>query len=101
MKIIRDDLEAIKAKYPSERKTEVSVDYGEIDDEDLIDEEDVVISMTHGGYIKRFPVAEYRAQNRGGVGVTGHKPKEDDFVEQMFVCSTHIPILLFSNLGKV
>ena len=101
MKIVRDDLEAIKAKYPSERKTEVSVDYGEIDDEDLIDEEDVVISMTHGGYIKRFPVAEYRAQNRGGVGVTGHKPKEDDFVEQMFVCSTHIPILLFSNLGKV
>ncbi len=101
MKLIRDDLEAIKAKYPSERKTEVSVDYGEIDDEDLIDEEDVVISMTHGGYIKRFPVAEYRAQNRGGVGVTGHKPKEDDFVEQMFVCSTHIPILLFSNLGKV
>ncbi len=101
MKIIRDDLETIKAKYPSERRTEVSVDYGEIDDEDLIDEEDVVISMTHGGYIKRFPVAEYRAQNRGGVGVTGHKPKEDDFVEQMFVCSTHIPILLFSNLGKV
>ncbi len=101
MKIIRDDLEVIKAKYPSERRTEVSVDYGEIDDEDLIDEEDVVISMTHGGYIKRFPVAEYRAQNRGGVGVTGHRPKEDDFVEQMFVCSTHIPILLFSNLGKV
>ncbi len=101
MKIIRDDLEAIKAKYPSERKTEVSVDLGDIEDEDLIDEEDVVISMTHGGYIKRFPVAEYRAQNRGGVGITGHRPKEDDFVEQMFVCSTHIPILLFSNLGKV
>ncbi len=101
MQIIRDDLTAIKAKYPSGRKTEVSVDYGEIDDEDLIDEEDVVISMTHGGYIKRFPASEYRAQNRGGVGVTGHKPKEDDFVEQMFVCSTHIPILLFSNLGKV
>lgn len=99
--IIRTDLLAIKAKYPSERKTEISVDYGEIEDEDLIDEEDVVISMTHGGYVKRFPVAEYRAQNRGGVGVTGHKPKEDDFVEQMFVCSTHKPILLFSNFGKV
>lgn len=101
MEIIKNDLIAIKGKYPSERKTEVSVDYGAIEDEDLIDEEDVVISMTHGGYIKRFPVAEYRAQNRGGVGVTGHKPKEDDFVEQMFVCNTHKPILLFSNFGKV
>ncbi len=99
--IIKNDLLAIKAKYPSERKTEISVDYGEIEDEDLIDEEDVVISMTHSGYVKRFPVAEYRAQNRGGVGITGHRPKEDDFVEQMFVCSTHNNILLFSNFGKV
>lgn len=99
--IIRNDLIAIKGKYPSPRKTEISVDFGAIEDEDLIDEEDVVISMTHGGYVKRFPVSEYRAQNRGGVGVTGHKPKEDDFVEQMFVCSTHIPILFFSNFGKV
>ncbi len=101
LEIIKNDLLAIKAKYPSERKTEISVDYGAIEDEDLIDEEDVVISMTHGGYIKRFPVAEYRAQNRGGVGITAHRPKEDDFVEQMFVCSTHKPILLFSNFGKV
>lgn len=99
--IIRNDLTVIKSKYPSPRKTEISVDYGAIEDEDLIDEEDVVISMTHGGYVKRFPVSEYRAQNRGGVGVTGHKPKEDDFVEQMFVCSTHVPILFFSNFGKV
>lgn len=101
MEIIRTDLLAIKAKYPTERQTEISVDYGAIEDADLIDEEDVVISMTHGGYIKRLPVAEYKAQNRGGVGVTGHKPKDDDFVEQMFVCSTHVDILLFSNLGKV
>ncbi len=99
--IIRNDLIEIKGKYPSERKTEVSVDLGEIEDEDLIDEEDVVISMTHGGYVKRYPASEYRAQNRGGVGVTGHKPKEDDFVEEMFVCSTHVPILFFSNLGRV
>ena len=99
--IIKNDLLAIKAKYPSERKTEISVDYGAIEDEDLIDEEDVVISMTHGGYIKRIPVAEYRAQNRGGVGITAHRPKEDDFVEQMFVSSTHNRILLFSNFGKV
>ncbi len=99
--IIRADLLTIKAKYPCERKTEISVDYGDIEDEDLIEREDVVISMTHGGYIKRFPVSEYRAQNRGGVGITGHRPKEDDFVEQMFVCSTHDDILLFSNFGKV
>ena len=99
--IIKTDLLAIKAKYPSERRTEISVDYGEIDDEDLIDEEDVVISMTHSGYVKRIPVTEYRAQNRGGVGVTAHRPKDDDFVEQMFVCSTHNDILLFSNFGKV
>lgn len=99
--IIKNDLLTIKAKYPSERKTEISIDYGEIDDEDLIDEEDVVISMTHGGYIKRYPVAEYHAQNRGGVGITAHRPKEDDFVEAMFVCSTHQSILLFSNFGKV
>ena len=101
LEIIKADLLAIKAKYPSERKTEISVDYGEIEDEDLIDVEDVVISMTHSGYVKRIPVAEYRAQNRGGVGITAHRPKDDDFVEQMFVCSTHNDILLFSNFGKV
>ncbi len=101
MQIIKNDLIAIKGKYPSGRKTEVSVDYGDIEDEDLIDEEDVVISMTHGGYVKRIPLTEYKAQHRGGVGVTGHRPKEDDFVEQMFVCSTHHNILFFSNYGKV
>ena len=101
LEIIKNDLITIKGKYPSERKTEISVDYGDIEDEDLIDEEDVVISMTHGGYVKRIPLAEYRAQNRGGVGITGHKPKDEDFVEQMFVCSTHVPILFFSNFGKV
>ncbi len=101
MAIIRADLLAIRGKYPSPRKTEISVDYGDIEDADLIDEEDVVISMTHGGYVKRFPVAEYRAQNRGGVGITGHKPKEDDFIEHMFVCNTHRPVLFFSNFGKV
>ena len=94
--IIKNDLITIKAKYPSDRKTEISVDVGNIDDEDLIDEEDVVISMTDGGYIKRIPVVEYRAQNRGGVGITGHRPKEDDFVEQMFICSTHDNVLLRS-----
>ena len=101
MAIIRDDLTEIKNKYPSPRKSEISVDYGNIDDEDLIDREDVVISITHSGYIKRLPVAEYKAQGRGGRGITAHRPKDEDYVEKMFVCSTHDPILLFSSKGKV
>ena len=101
MDIIRGDLVTIKEKYPSPRKTEISVDYGNIDDEDLIDREDIVITITHGGYIKRLPVDEYKAQGRGGRGITGHRPKEEDYVEKMFVCCTHDPILLFSSKGKV
>ena len=101
MAIIRDDLTDIKTRYPSPRKTEISLDYGSIDDEDLIDREDVVISLTHSGYIKRLPVAEYKAQGRGGVGLTAHKPKDEDYVEKMFVACTHDPILLFSSKGKV
>ena len=99
--IIKNDLIEIKNRYPSPRKTEISVDYGNIDDEDLIDREDVVISLTHSGYIKRLPVAEYKAQGRGGRGITAHRPKDEDYVEKMFVCSTHDPILLFSSKGKV
>ncbi len=100
--IIKDDLLEIKRKYPSERKTEVVVDFtGDIDDADLIPEEQVVVSMTHSGYVKRLPVAEYRAQNRGGMGVTAHRPKDEDFVEKMFVCSSHADLLLFSDFGKV
>ena len=101
MEIIRNDLTEIKAKYPSPRKTEISVDYGNIDDEDLIDREDIVITITHGGYIKRLPVDEYKAQGRGGRGITAHKTKDEDYVEKMFVCCTHDPILLFSSKGKV
>ena len=101
MAIIREDLLEIKNKYPSPRKTEISVDYGNIEDEDLIDREDVVISITHSGYIKRLPVAEYKAQGRGGKGITAHRPKDEDYVEKMFVSCTHDPILLFSSKGKV
>ncbi len=97
--IIRTDLQEIKRKYPGERKTEIEVDFGDIDDADLIPEEQVVISLTHSGYVKRLPVGEYRAQHRGGMGITAHKPKDEDFVENMFVCSTHDDILLFSNRG--
>ena len=99
--IIKEDLAAIRDKFPGERKTELSYDYGEIDVEDLIEEEDVVISMTHSGYVKRQPVAEYKAQRRGGMGVTAHRPKDEDFVERLFISSTHDNILFFSNFGKV
>lgn len=99
--IIKTDLCTIRDSYPSERKTELSYDYGEIDIEDLIEEEEVVISMTHSGYVKRQPVAEYKAQRRGGMGVTAHKPKEEDFVEKLFISSTHDNILFFSSYGKV
>ena len=101
LEIIKNDLLEIKRKYPSERKTEIAVDFGDIEDADLIPVEQVVISLTHSGYIKRLPVAEYKAQHRGGMGVTAHRPKEEDFVESMFVCSSHDDILMFSSVGKV
>ena len=102
LEIIKNDLLEIKRKYPTERKTEISLDFtGDIEDADLIPVEQVVISMTHSGYVKRLPVAEYRAQHRGGMGITAHRPKEEDFVEKMFVCSSHDDLLLFSSLGKV
>ena len=101
LEIIKADLTEIRAKYAQPRKTELSLDYGEIDIADLIEEEDVVVSMTHSGYVKRQPVAEYRTQRRGGMGVTAHKPKDEDFVENLFICSTHDTILFFSNFGKV
>ena len=98
--IIKDDLAGIRDKYNCLRKTELSYDPSSIEDADLIAREDVVISMTHFGYIKRLPVAEYKAQRRGGKGITAHKPKEEDFVEKMFVCSTHDRVLFFTNFGK-
>lgn len=99
--IIKADLLDIKDRYPTSRKTEISYEYGDIDDADLIPKEDVVISLTHFGYVKRVPVAEYKTQHRGGKGVTAHKPKEEDFVDNMFVSSTHDDILFFTDKGKV
>ncbi len=99
--IIRADMEEIKQKYSSERKTELSYDYGDIDIADMIPEEDVVISLTHLGYVKRVPVADYKTQHRGGKGVMAHKPKEEDFVDNMFVSSTHDDILFFTDRGRV
>ena len=100
--IIKDDLTVVREKYGTDRKTEISMDYdGDINIADLIEKEDVVISMTHFGYVKRIPVAEYKAQRRGGKGVTAHKTKEEDFVENMFVCNTHDDLMFFTNKGKV
>lgn len=100
--IISAEMSEIKEKFNESRRTEVSYDYdGDIAIADLIEKEDVVISMTHFGYVKRLPVAEYKAQHRGGRGVTAHKPKEEDFVENMFVTNTHDDLLFFTNMGKV
>ena len=99
--IIKTELIEIRDKFGTERKTEITLDYSSIDIEDLIEEEDVVISLTHAGYVKRIPVDEYRSQHRGGKGVSSHKTKEEDFVENIFTTSTHDYIMFFTNLGKV
>lgn len=99
--IIATELLEIKEKYGEPRKSEVTQDLANIDIGDLIEQEDVVISMTHFGYIKRIPVDEYKSQHRGGMGVTAHKAKEEDFVENLFISNTHDDIMFFSNFGKV
>lgn len=99
--IVKTELAEIGVKYGNPRKSVLCVDYDELDIGDLIEKEDVVISMTHYGYIKRLPTTEYRLQHRGGKGVTAHKPKEEDFVENMFVTNTHDDLLFFTNKGKV
>ena len=99
--IIREDIHEIKEKYGDTRKTEIVGDVGEFNMEDLISEEDVTVIITHEGYIKRLPLSTYRKQNRGGKGVTGAGMKEGDFVENIFIASTHDYILFFTDLGKV
>ena len=99
--IIREDLHETKEKYGDERKTEIAGDVSDFDMEDLISEEDVTVMITHEGYTKRLPLSTYRKQNRGGKGVTGAGMKEGDFVENLFIASTHDYILFFTDLGKV
>ena len=99
-KIIKDELLVLKEKYGDERRTEIIKDYKEFALEDIIAEEDVVVTISHGGFIKRFPVSGYRRQGRGGKGVTGAGTKEDDFIEHMFVASTHQYILFFTDKGR-
>ncbi len=99
--IIREDLHEIKEKYGDERRSQIVDDIGELNMEDLISEEDVTVIITHEGYIKRLPLSTYRKQNRGGKGVTGAGMKEGDFVENLFIASTHDYILFFTDMGKV
>ncbi|MGR3303343.1 MAG: DNA gyrase subunit A [Candidatus Scalindua sp.] len=99
--IIREDIYEIKERYGDERRTEIVEDVGDFDMEDLISEEDVAVMITHEGYTKRLPLDTYRKQNRGGKGVTGAGMKEGDFVESLFIASTHDYILFFTDLGKV
>lgn len=99
--IIKTELLEIKQKYPTPRKSEIIMDYDDIDIGDLIERHEVVISLTSQGYVKRLPVSEYKSQHRGGRGVNAHKTKEEDVVTDMFVVNSHDDLMFFSNLGKV
>ncbi len=101
MKIIRDELLAIKAEYGDVRRTEIVAQASDIDIEDLIKDEEMVIAISHAGYIKRNPLTTYRAQRRGGKGKMGMETKETDFVERLFTASAHSFILFFTNKGRV
>src|ERR1700751_3457837 len=99
--LIKDELREISDAYGDERRTEITHSEGEIDIEDLIADQQMVISITHSGYIKSLPLSTYRQQRRGGVGVTGMDMKDDDYIEHLFVSSTHDYLLFFTNRGKV
>jgi DNA gyrase subunit A len=99
--LIKEELGEIAQSYGDERRTEITHAEGEIDVEDLIADQQMVISITHSGYIKSLPLSTYRQQRRGGVGVTGMEMKEDDYIEHLFISSTHDYLLFFTNRGKV
>ncbi|MCX6169592.1 MAG: DNA gyrase subunit A [Ignavibacteriales bacterium] len=98
--IIREELLALREKYADERRTKIEMQLQEFKLEDIIAEEDVVVTISHAGFIKRFPVSGYRRQGRGGKGVTGAGTREEDFIEHMFVASTHHYIMFFTDKGK-
>ncbi|MCK4414247.1 MAG: DNA gyrase subunit A [Candidatus Eisenbacteria sp.] len=98
--LIADDLEELVAKYGDDRRTEITAFEEDIDLEDLIPREDMIITISHQGYIKRVPVTTYRSQRRGGRGLTGAKTREEDFIEHLFVANTHSYILFFSDRGR-
>jgi DNA gyrase subunit A len=99
--IIKGELNAIKAEFATPRKTTIVEQEGEVEDEDLIQREDMVVTVSHAGYAKRVPLSAYRAQRRGGKGRAGMQTREEDFVSRLFVASTHTPVLFFSSRGQV
>ncbi|MDI6637955.1 MAG: DNA gyrase subunit A [Bacillota bacterium] len=101
LEVIKEELLAIKEEYADLRRTEITAAATKLDVEDLIAEEDIVVTLTHQGYIKRLPLTTYRSQRRGGRGVTGMSTKEEDFVEHLFVTTTHEYILFFTDKGKI
>jgi DNA gyrase subunit A len=101
MGLIKEELEEIRERYGDERRTEITHSEDEVGIEDLIADQQMVISITKSGYIKSLPLSTYRSQRRGGVGVMGMDMKEDDYIEHLFVCSTHDYLLFFTNRGKV
>ena len=99
--VIKDEMREIAHKFGDKRRTEIRAAEKDLDVEDLIADEDMVVTITHTGYVKRIPVATYRSQKRGGKGVSGVNLKEDDVISEMFIASTHEYVLFFSNRGKV
>jgi DNA gyrase subunit A len=101
LSIIKEELSVIKDEFTTPRRTEIVENDGEVEDEDLIQREDMVVTVSHAGYVKRVPLSTYRAQRRGGKGRSGMGTKDEDFVTKLFVASTHTPILFFSSAGMV
>ena len=101
MQVIVEELEAIKAGYADARRTALEADAGDFEVEDLIEDEEMVVTLSHLGYVKRVPAKTYRAQNRGGRGKTGATTRNEDFVTELFVASTHAYVLVFTNKGKI
>ncbi|MEO6608640.1 MAG: DNA gyrase subunit A [Aestuariivirga sp.] len=99
--IIRDELNEVKTDFATPRKTQIVENEGEVEDEDLIQREDMVVTVSHAGYVKRVPLSAYRAQRRGGKGRAGVQVRDEDFVTKLFVANTHTPILFFSSTGMV
>ena len=101
MQVVKDELAEVREAYGDERRTEITYAEGEIDIEDLIADQQMVISITHSGYIKSLPLSTYRQQRRGGVGINGMDMKDEDYIEHLFVTSSHDYLLFFTNRGKV
>jgi len=99
--IVKDELGAVKSEFATPRRTVIMEQEGEVEDEDLIQREDMVVTVSHHGYVKRVPLSTYRAQRRGGKGRSGMATRDEDFVSRLFVASTHTPVLFFSSRGQV